>query len=108
MYNLKHLPPICSLPALPARYVAAFFEIGTILSVSIPVNPLKSLSFYRPLSITNLIPGMVTEVSAIFVARTTFLILSYFLNALTCSLGGILAKSGHTIKLLSSLIDLLS
>ena len=38
VYILKHLPPSCSRPALPALYVAEFFEIGLIFKISIPVE----------------------------------------------------------------------
>jgi len=66
---LKHFPPFNSLPALPALYIAEFFEIGTIFKELIPVALLNYFIFCNPQSITYLIPGMVTEVSAILVDK---------------------------------------
>lgn len=63
------MPPFNSLPALPALYIAEFLEIGTIFNESIPVVLLNYFIFYNPQSITYLIPGIVTDVSAIFVDR---------------------------------------
>jgi len=48
-------------------------------------------------SITNRTPGTVTEVSAIFVARITFLVpWGVIAKALYCRFGGRAAYNGHT------------
>ena len=46
---------------------------GTTCSDSMPVFGLKLLIFWKPGSITNLMPSIVRLVSAMFVASTTFL-----------------------------------
>src|SRR5690606_24502238 len=71
-YNRKHLPGH-SRPALPFLCDAEAFEIGTTFRASIPFKGLKALIFTNPVSMTYLIPCMVIDVSAIFVAKTTFL-----------------------------------
>lgn len=91
---LKHFPPFNSLPALPALWIAEFFEIGTILREFIPVKLLNYFIFCKPQSITYLIPGIVTEVSAILVDKIIFVKFGKLWNARTCSLGGMFAKRG--------------
>lgn len=98
VYMRKHLPPACSRPALPALCVAEFYEIGVTLRASTPVEFLKVLIFDSPQSTTYLMPGIVTEVSAILVDRTTFLFPVNRSKALSCSRGGRFAYSGQMTK----------
>ena len=72
MYNLKHFPG-ATRPALPARYFADAFDTGVTIRLSIPDLGLNEVYFSKPQSITYIIPSIVNEVSAIFVARMTFL-----------------------------------
>ena len=47
--------------------------MGVTISESIPVRGLKEFCLHMPLSITNVMLSIVSEVSATFVASTTFL-----------------------------------
>jgi hypothetical protein len=65
---------------------------------TIPVPGLYSFCFARPQSITYLMPGIVSDVSAIFVARMTLRVLGPAgWNALTCCTGERAAYSGQTL-----------
>jgi hypothetical protein len=71
VYILKHFPG-ASLPALPLLYVAEFLLMLVTINESIPVVFRYALCFTRPQSTTNLTPWIVTEVSAMLVARIIF------------------------------------
>ena len=71
MYNRYHLPG-ASLPALPARCIAEFCDIAVTCNVSIPVDDWKDFILHNPQSIIYRILFIVTEVSAILVAKITF------------------------------------
>ena len=72
VYILKHLPG-ASLPARPPLCVAEFLLILVTTKESIPVVFLYALYLTSPQSTTYRTPGIVTEVSAMLVERTTFL-----------------------------------
>lgn len=69
--SLKHLPG-ATLPARPDRYVAELWETAVTTRLSTPVVFLKDLYFTSPESTTKRTPGMVIDVSAIFVDSTIF------------------------------------
>lgn len=59
------------IPALPARWLADACEIGVMSRESMPERGSRDLILLKPVSTTYTIPGMVTDVSATFVATTT-------------------------------------
>ena len=72
--HTRHLPLLAPGPVRPARpdrCLAAGFDTGMMLSDSMPVSAEKTFCFTAPQSITNLIPGTVMDVSAMFVATTS-------------------------------------
>ena len=68
----KHFPG-CVRPARPALWFAAACDIGVTTKLSIPERALYVFCLLNPQSTTYVIPSIVKLVSAIFVARTTFL-----------------------------------
>ena len=61
--------PSCRRPVRPRRWSTLLCVMRVVLSTSALLNALNSIVFWRPLSITTLMYGMVTEVSAMFVER---------------------------------------
>uniref|UniRef100_A0A2M4DJ41 Putative secreted protein n=1 Tax=Anopheles darlingi TaxID=43151 RepID=A0A2M4DJ41_ANODA len=59
-------------PARPARCSAAALLTGTTTRLSVVLSAEYHFSLTNPQSMTYTIPGMVTDVSAILVAKTTF------------------------------------
>ncbi|KZL69525.1 hypothetical protein CI238_00666, partial [Colletotrichum incanum] len=73
VYNLKHLPGP-SRPARPVLWIADDLEIGLARSDSMPRRARNCLTLALPPSTTYRTPGTVTDVSAILVANTIFLV----------------------------------
>ena len=66
-----HLPWVVR-PAQPVRWAAWVLLIGITVSDSMPVSGLKFFCFTNPVSMIYAIPSKVKEVSAMFVANTSF------------------------------------
>lgn len=69
VYSLKHFPGLVR-PARPALYLAEAFDIGETSNDSTLNLGLNTFCFAKPGSITYVIPSIVNDVSAIFVAIT--------------------------------------
>ena len=101
MYKRKHFPG-CVRPARPALCLAAAWEIGVTRSDSTRVRGSNTFCLQNPVSMTKTIPFIVTEVSAMLVETTTFLVLSPAgAKANCCWAGGKEEKSGITVKRIS-------
>ncbi|QJW93467.1 hypothetical protein FTUN_0973 [Frigoriglobus tundricola] len=83
-------------PARPARWSAEAREIGTSRKRSMPTDGSNSICRARPQSTTAVTPSTVTDVSATFVARTTFR-RSVRWSARSCCSGGRSPCSGSTV-----------
>lgn len=71
----KHFPGSV-LPARPARCSLYSLEVGTVISASSPSLGLNYFYLTYPESTTKTMPSKVSELSAIFVEYTTFLVSS--------------------------------
>ena len=58
-------------PARPARWIADALDTGTTWSDSMPVRALNEFCLQKPVSTTYTMPSIVSDVSAMFVARMT-------------------------------------
>ncbi len=72
VYSRKAFPGAV-LPARPARCCADALLIGVTTRLETPVRGLYALCLLKPGSTTYVMPSIVSDVSAMLVARTTFL-----------------------------------